>query len=216
MALFLLFSIPVFNLLLIFWENRYSYDRSGTITEWKEYLYTFLKGVLIFLPGFIIYSFIKSLFPLNYSLLGIFFYYLIFDYLIYIAVILSLYFLLKFFQKKEKYRIDFLDFAVFASGYFTMVALQNTFLHFNEDNSYYLFFLPIAYLSLIVLVSHLIEKIFESADITKILLICLLSVTPFIMALISYLYMINYSLLAFCLNIVILISSFGVKILFER
>jgi hypothetical protein len=143
MSLFLVCALPLSFLLAQTLYEPWIRDR-------REALGSFFWGVLAFLPGLVVYLLFSGGLRLEFSPARIFLYFLIRDYLFWLALALLCYGL--FFRAELVSPVQKASrFLAFLAGFFLLAGFLDLVLNFSGMDSYVLFLLPLNRLGLLIL-----------------------------------------------------------------
>jgi len=211
MFIFLLLAFPIFIYFLIHLE--------GTSKSWvdfitfKEHGLPFVRGMLIYIPAIIFLSLFRGVFNETYSPFGRYFYHLMEDHFIYLAVLIAGYILFTHLFNGDD---SFLTYSIFAAGFLTVASIITVILYYNQFDSYLLFLLPLLRFSMIFISSCLITRLINSEGIMKILLFAGLALVAFALGFVTYLYKNNFIFLSSVLGIVLFILTFFIMVRFKE
>jgi hypothetical protein len=208
MVLFLLFSVPLlylgFTIFMQYESKKFSFHINAC-----------LKGILWFLPSFLIYFIMISVIDPSYKPFYYFLFYFFRDHFLFCGCALAGYFIFYGFSHPRKIPIPFLNHLAFFAGFFTLVAIKDFFSFSREFNIYILFILPFLRLFSIIIMSFLVDKFIDAFGMEKIPYGGLLILVPICTSGISYCYNVHLVLLAFILS-VLLFAGAGVASYFLR
>jgi len=156
MTLFLLTSLPLFFLILIWlpWGP-------GKTPETTVLVGTFFKGLLMFFPGFLVILIVRRIFGFSYAGFLLFLSLLQRDQLVpMLAAIASLFILKSNLQISGLEEENFLGVFAFLGGFMAMANVADILRAWGNWNSYLLFLIPIQRLSAVLFVSLIAHKFF--------------------------------------------------------
>ncbi len=154
MVLYSLLAVPIFALLVV------SYKLSSG-TDAKQIWIQYSRGVLTFIPAYIIYLLLAGLVPLTFSYSGIYLYYFFYNALFYPFLGTLAYVVIKRFSK-DPYTGSVSEGFAFLAGFFTFVSVLEIVRHFPNYNAYLLFLLPTLRLAIIAALAFVIAKYYDS------------------------------------------------------
>lgn len=163
MVIFLLVSVPLsygFLMSLILPPRRYS----------RELWFWFFRGILTFIPAYILFLLMRKIVGLGFTPFGIFAYYFYHDAFLLPAFGVAGYLLLSTYFPHFGGR-HLAEALSFLSGYFTFVAAADFVRHFGGFDPYLLFLLPIMRLSTILVFAVLLPRALDQLSSVPYLLI---------------------------------------------
>ncbi len=207
MFIFLLLIFPVFIFFLIHLEsNRKNWIEFITF---KEHGLPFVMGMINYILAVVLISTFGSIFKETYNPVGLYFYYFANDHLIYLAALILGYILFLHFLNG---RGSFLNFSLFAAGYFTIVSIITVIANYNRFDSYLLILLPLLRVSMIFVSSCLITRLLSSFGLLRVACIAGLASVPAVLGVVTYLYKNNYIFLSFIIGILLFLLSFFIMV----
>jgi hypothetical protein len=209
MALFLVFSIPIF----LFFAILYSKQREKRFT--LDFI-TLFKGAVWFIPSLLVLSFVQNIFKVSYQPYEHYLVYFYRDNLLYALFGVIGYFVFFGINGLPKNKDTFLTPLVFLSGYFTLFSINHFLVYMGEFDFYILFLLPMMRIATIIALSLLIERFADEVSTMKIVYGFIMAGVPIACGFVSFAYMANLGILAFILAIVMLAGSCGFYYLWKE
>jgi hypothetical protein len=157
MILFLLASLPVLFafVILLPWSSK---QAPGTLTL----ISTFLKGALIFFPGYLLILLGRRIFGFSYEGFRLYLSLLLQDHLVPVLVSLAGFLLLQ--RKLALSGAEegiFLSVLAFMAGFFSLLNIADTLRAWRIWDSYLLFMLPVLRMTLVLLVSLVAQRFYR-------------------------------------------------------
>jgi len=159
MVLYCLFAVPIFSLFVL----SYKLSRGA---DAKQLWVQFSRGLLTFIPAYIIFLLVAGRIPLVYTYGGIYGYYFFHDaFLLSVMGALSYILIRAFSRAPEKDSVSHVF--VFFAGYFTFASVLEIVRHFPNYNYYLLFLLPTLRLAVIAAFAFLVARYFSAEGWTR-------------------------------------------------
>jgi len=182
MSIFMLLAQPVFLLLIL------SFYRFKT-----NYVYSFFKGLLIYIPVYIIYIVVFKFINESYRPFFLFSYILFKNYFLYeILLLLSFIFIFRSILSTKNTDELIFTFFAFSAGFYFGTSCVDFIVDFNIHDYFILFLLPLYRISFTAVFSVIIVYILESYGLHRVFYIGFLFVVILLVALGDFFYRINY------------------------
>jgi len=150
MVLFLLGSVPLFYgflMSLILPPRRYG----------RELWFWFFRGILTFIPAYLLFLLLRKIVPLVFTPLGIYGYYFYHDAFLFGLLSVAGYVLIAvYFPRSGDRSVG--EVLSYLSGFFTCVAAADFVRHYGEFDLYLMFLLPVLRLSTILVFAILLPR----------------------------------------------------------
>ncbi len=209
MALFLLFSVPLFfvigSLYCLQGEKRFRID----------YI-TLFKGALWFIPSLIVLSFFQNIFKVSYKPVEHFLYYFYRDHFLYALLAVIGYIVFFELNVALRKKHSFLTLLTFLCGFYTIVSVNQYLTYIGEFDSYNLFLLPIARIAAIIALALVMERFVDEVSRMKIVYGFVLAIVPLACTFVSFTYKANLEILSFIIAFLVLAGSCGLYYLWKE
>jgi len=159
MVLYSLFAVPFFALFIVSYKLSEGVDARRL---WVQYS----RGLLTFIPAYIIFLLIGGLVPLTFSYGGIFAYYLFYNAVFYSVIAAGAFILIKRFSA-EPDRGSVSEAFVFLAGFFTFASVLEIVRHFPYYDSFVLFLYPTMRLAVIAALAFFLARFFDARGWVK-------------------------------------------------
>lgn len=188
MVIFLLTAIPLFYLAM---DSLIS-DLHGRIDDsYKPFVY----GFVCFIAALIIYNIVRLIFIFpNYTVTGIYFYYLLHDSLLQFAFAVTAYLLIFGFSDFESNHHAINRMFAFLCGFYCFWSVNDMIINYGWYNSHLLIVLPIQRIGIIAAFSLLFSQGLKHRGVLRIIFFILCALLPFITAAGSMLWRLSYTL----------------------
>lgn len=187
MVLFLITELPVLFVMVAFLPWK-----SGQVPRTLSLMSTFLKGVLVFLPSYLVILLARGVFGFSYEGFLLYLSLLQRDHLVPVLAALAGFLLV---QKKLSFSGAeegiFLTVFSFMAGFFTLMNLTDALRTWGGWDAYVLFLLPLLRLGTVVLLSLLAQRFFRWEGSEGGLFIAAGAALAFLLGLPSFFYRIN-------------------------
>ncbi len=199
MALYLLLAVPLsygFVMSVILPPHAYG----------RQLWFWFFRGILSFIPSYIVYLIFSTALPLVFTPVGIVAYHFFYDDFLFSLLAGAAYFLC------TRYIVTAGGKSVpeafsFLSGFFTFVAISEFVRHFAALDLYFLLLLPTLHVAGILVLSLLFLRIVEASDLELALMIAAGTVYLVLLAGVPYAYTIHLSWIAILGTLAIAVAS---------
>ncbi len=183
MMLFMVFSIPLFTLLVLS-IYRWQWMDGGTLFSALRGALSnsFIKGVFCCVLALIVILLLRRFVPLSFRPFKLFFILTLRDHLLPLFILLGVCFLTL--QEKSFFEIIF-----FASGFYSLLSLTEVFLNYGKYDPYNLFLLPAMRMSMVLYFTLLFIRFREWYGFYKILFLIIIILIPLTAGAITYFYM---------------------------
>lgn len=199
MVLYCLFAVPLFALFIVSYKLQ-------AVSDAKRLWVQYSRGLLTFIPAYIIYLLIAGSVPLTYSYGGIFAYYLVHNGLYYVVVASLAYILLRQFSRDSDGG-SVSEAFVFFAGFFTFASVLEIVRHFPYYDSFTLFLYPTIRLAVIAAIAFLLARAFDSNGWVRWLYLVIGLIFVAATALVPFFYVIHITVAAIAITLVLLIGS---------
>lgn len=152
MVLYCLFAVPIFSLFILS-------CKLASETDTKRLWVQFSRGLLVFVPAYLIYLIVGESVPLTFSATGIFGYYFFHDALLPTLMATVAYILIQQFSKAPN-QGSVSEAFIFFAGYFTFASVLEIVRQFPDYNAYLLFLFPTLRLAVISAFGFLLARFF--------------------------------------------------------
>lgn len=159
MVLYCLFAVPFFSLFIVSYKLS---DGADAKRLWVQYT----RGLLTFVPAYIIFLLLSGRVPLTYSYGGIFAYYLFYNALIYSVIAAIAYIIIKRFSSNPD-RGSVSEAFVFLAGFFTFASVLEIVRHFPYYDSFVLFLYPTMRLAVIAAMAFILARFLDSRGFAR-------------------------------------------------
>jgi len=182
MSMFMLFAQPLFFIFVL------------SFYKFKEgYFYTFFKGLLIYIPVYIVYSIVFKFVNESYRPFFLYSYILFKNYLLY-KILLILIFILLFrnvFSARNSEELIF-TFLAFSAGFYFGASCVDFIVNFNIHDYFTLFFLPLYRISITAVFAVIMVLVVDSYGLHRAAYTGSLLLAVLLAALGDFFYRINY------------------------
>jgi len=200
MSVFALLLTPLFGFLMI---SLYRIS----VESFKKQLALFGKGALVFVPAYVLVVILRRLVSQSYRPAKLYFFAFFEEHFLFYVVLLGGF--VAFWGLANLYRTKILDFVSFASGFYSLGALQTVLENHGQIGPYHLFLLPIMRVGMIVLTALFAVKYLNAFGVFRVLYAFCLFLLPFVAGLFSTLYHANYRIVASVLTVALLPAAFA-------
>lgn len=199
MVLYCLFAVPLFALFVASSKMSGEADRRRL---WTQYF----RGVLVFVPSYIILLLIRGAVPLNYTYGSIFAHYFVYEALFYAVLASIAYILIRLFSKANEHG-SVSEAFVFFSGFFTFASVIAVIRSFPYFDAYNLFLNPTIKLAIVAALAFVLARSFESVGIAR--WIYLLVGLAFVVAtaIVPFLFFIHFAYIAVIIAVVLFLAA---------
>jgi hypothetical protein len=202
MILFHLFAVPLFLLML-------SGIYGSKSADFKQLRLLFLKGMLLFVPAFIIYIIFKSILSLSYRPFLLYLYGFFLDHFLYFFIVPIGLILLYGLSNLRK--VDFLSLSYFYGGFYTLVSIQTILENWGQYNIYLLFYLPLLRVAAVLLAALFIVNIAYSYGWNRAGYLIALIILPFVAGCVTFFYRTCHFPFALLLTLFYVFASFALR-----
>ena len=200
MVLFSLFAVPLFCCFIV------SQMRPG-LDEIKDAWVQYSRGVLSFIPAYILYAVLKNIIPLTYSRAGIYFYYFYHDSLFFGILGVLAYLLVNRLLTRGG-RPTLSSTFVFLSGFYTFNTVLEIVRHYGAYNGYLLLLYPVMQIVVVMGLSLVTTRALEADRLVRNLLIVAGIGVVAATATIPLLFTIHYFLFSVLVAVVLFVAAF--------
>ena len=196
LILFTLFSIPLTYLIVNAFYNNNNIKKRVIVLP-------FVFGMILSIPILLLYwSFFQSFFN-NWTTTGLFFYYFFNrDGIIGLYIVIVIYLLFTFVEKKQK-ESQLREITAYFMGLFFTIAIYDSLVAESWYGMLELFLIPITRLSSILLISLFIAKSLKKLDWQKYLLLGFALLVPVLMVFVPVMFVSNLILISIIISILI-------------
>jgi hypothetical protein len=160
------------------------------------------RGLLSFIPAYIIYLLLAGLVPLTYTYRGIYFYYFFYDALFFSFIGAVAYVLVKRFSSDSD-RGSISEGFIFLAGFFTFASVLEIVRDFPYYNSYLLFLYPTMRLAVIAALAIVLARHFDASGWLRWAYLALGVVFVAATALVPFLYLIHLGFAAIIVTVLL-------------
>ncbi|MBN2050817.1 MAG: hypothetical protein JW760_10260 [Spirochaetales bacterium] len=201
MVLFLVLAVPLFTPFIIPFCFPASLIRGDAFLAW-------LKGFLVFLPGVLIFSFLRKAVPEVFTPFGLYVYYLFHDYLLPLLPALAGYILLFRTREYGDYHSFCSKTLLYYAGYFAFFGIVEMIIHFMWYDPQILFLRPLLFITMILFSSSLCVAAFEREGYGRWLLLLVVPAGTALFALVPTFFLVSSILPAVLVTVVSLGAAF--------
>ena len=199
----IIFSITLFPILGLFINSILGTKNLG----FKFFRDTYLKGLLSFIPAFLLILVINGVIKRTNTYSNIFLFHLIYDFAVYYAIICFGYTFLFKNSMIYRFRDRISELITYECGFYTMVSLFDALYVYRWESPYLLYLLPGIRVAMIVIFAILPPLVGESVGFLKHIYILSLFLLPFSSAFVAFFFYINSFLISGLILVLLLILA---------